>query len=235
LTEENLADMPENYRSYHENRIAELREDPKRIVLDEFHRTSKTSAVRDQVIVDMREGRKWNVQIALISQSIDDFDEIMVEFATSIFIMDAGPEQTIRKTTKIFGLSETAQNALRNHVHGPRAGGATFLAQFATKQGMNTQLLTATLGPIELWAFTTTAEDANIRNQLYQKIGPAETRRVLATLFPAGTITRYLADKLAQVKEEAGFIGEEAKASVLEQLIKDILEHYRQNPYFKHL
>ena len=47
--------------------------------------------------MDMREGRKWNVQIALISQSIDDFDDMMVEFATSIFIMDAGPEQAIVK------------------------------------------------------------------------------------------------------------------------------------------
>jgi intracellular multiplication protein IcmB len=235
LTEENLTDMPENYRSYHENRIAELREDPKRIVFDEFHRTAKTSAVRDQVIVDMREGRKWNVQVALISQSIDDFDEIMVEFATSIFIMDAGPEQTIRKTTKIFGLSETGQNALRNHVHGPRAGGATFLAQFATKQGMNTQLLTATLGPIELWAFTTTAEDANIRNQLYQKIGPAEARRVLAAVFPAGTVTKYIANRLMSIKEESGFVDEEVKVGVIEQLIKDIMTKYAENPYFKHL
>ena len=235
LTQENVSDMPENYRSYHENRISELKEDPKRIVMDEFHRTAKTSAVRDQVIIDMREGRKWNVQIALISQSIEDFDEIMVEFATSIFIMDAGPEQTIRKTTQIFGLSETAQNALRAHVHGPRPGGSTFLAQFATKHGINTQLLTATLGPIELWAFTTTAEDANIRNQLYQKIGPAEARRVLAVLFPAGTITKYIADKLVQLKEGTGFIGEEVKASILEQLVNDIMDRYSQNPYFKHL
>jgi len=235
LTQENLSDIPENYRSYHENRIAEIREDPKRIVFDEFHRTAKTASVRDQVIVDMREGRKWNVQVALISQSIDDFDEIMVEFATSIFIMDAGPEQTIRKTTQIFGLSETAQHALRTHVHGPRAGGATFLAQFATKQGINIQLLTATLGPIELWAFTTTAEDSNIRNQLYQKIGPAEARRVLAVLFPSGTVTKYISDKLISLKEEAGFIDEGMKVGVIEQLIKDIMDRYSQNPYFKQL
>ena len=84
--------------NYHQTRISEIREDPKRIVYDEFHRTSKAQAVRDQVIVDMREGRKWKVQIALISQSLDDFDSVMVEFATSVFIMDAGPEQAIRKT-----------------------------------------------------------------------------------------------------------------------------------------
>lgn len=235
LTEENLSDMPEAYHHYHQNRIAELKEDAKRIVFDEFHRTAKTSAVRDQVIVDMREGRKWNVQVALISQSIDDFDEVMIEFATSIFIMDAGPEQAIRKTTQIFGLSETAQNALRNYVHGPRAQGATFLAQFATKQGMNTQLLTATLGPIELWAFTTTAEDANIRNHLYRKIGPVEARRVLATLFPIGTATKYISEKLATLKEETGFIDEEVKLGIITQLIKDIMDRYSQNPNFRHL
>jgi intracellular multiplication protein IcmB len=235
LTEENLANMPEAYRSYHEQRIAEVREDPKRIVFDEFHRTAHTSAVRDQVVVDMREGRKWNVQIALISQSVEDFDEVMIEFATSIFIMDAGPEQAIRKTTKIFGLSETAQTALRNYVHGPRESGSTFLSQFATKDGMNTQLLTLTLGPIELWALTTTAEDVNIRNQLYRKIGPAEARRVLATLFPSGSATKYLSDKLAVLKQETGFIDEEMKIGVIDQLIKDIMDRYSENPDFKHL
>jgi intracellular multiplication protein IcmB len=235
LTEENLANMPEAYRNYHEQRIAEVREDPKRIVFDEFHRTAHTNAVRDQVVVDMREGRKWNVQIALISQSVEDFDEIMIEFATSIFIMDAGPEQAIRKTTKIFGLSETAQMALRNYVHGPRESGSTFLSQFATKDGMNTQLLTLTLGPIELWALTTTAEDVNIRNRLYRKIGPTEARRILATLFPSGSATKYLSDKLAVLKQETGFIDEEMKIGVIDQLIKDIMDRYSENPDFKHL
>lgn len=235
LTDENINDMPGVYRSYHEKRIAEIKEDPKRIVFDEFHRTSKTSAVRDQVIVDMREGRKWKVQVALISQSVEDFDPVMIEFATSIFIMDAGPEQAIRKTTEIFGLSETAQYALRSQVHGPRESGATFLAQFATKEGMNTQLLSSTLGPVELWAFTTTSEDSNIRNQLYVKIGPAEARRVLATVFPYGTATKYIEHRLANIKEKGGLIDEEVKGGVIDQLISDILEEYGKNPNFSHI
>lgn len=235
LTEENIADMPQVYHSYHQNRIAEIREDPKRIVFDEFHRTAHTPMVRDQVLVDMREGRKWKVQIALISQSLDDFDSVMVEFATSIFIMDAGPEQSIRKTTSIFGLSETAQYALRTQVHGPREGGATFLAQFATKEGMNTQLLTSTLGPVELWAFNTTAEDTNIRNQLYRKIGPTETRRVLATIFPGGSAAKYVETRLATLKEQGGLIDEEIKTGVIDQLVNTILEAYTQNPNFKWL
>ncbi len=228
LSEDSVTDMPEAYRKYHQARILEIREDPKRIVFDEFHRTAKAKAVRDQVIQDMREGRKWKVQIALLSQSLDDFDEVMVEFATSIFIMEAGPEQAVRKTAKIFGLSPTATAALKNRVHGPREGGATFLAQFATKDGMHTQLLTATLGPIELWALSTTAEDVNIRNQLYQRTGPRAARRILAKRFPAGTATKVLEDRYAEYKEEAGFIDDDTRSSIVQSLIAELIEEYHQ-------
>jgi len=235
LTEDNLSDMPEEYRDYHKTRITEIKEDPKRIVYDEFHRTAKAQAVRDQVIIDMREGRKWNVQIALLSQSIDDFDPVMIEFATSIYILDAGPATAIEKTVNTFGLSETAKTALKTRVHGPREGGATFLAQYATKQGINTQLLTLTLGPIELWAFSTTVEDANIRDQLYKHIGPSEARRVLATLFPNGTVTKVLEERLVDMQEEAGLISEEARVGVIDQLLRDILDGYSKNPDLKSL
>lgn len=235
LTEENVANMAEAYKLYHERRISEIREDAKRLVFDEFHRTAKTKAVRDQVIVDMREGRKWKVQVALLSQSVDDFDPIMIEFATSVFIMDAGPEQALRHTVEIFGLSKTAEQALRAEVHGPRAGGATFLAQFATKEGMNTQLLTSTLGPIELWAFNTTAEDSNVRNQLYHKIGPTEARRVLANIFPSGTVTKYIENKLFVVKEKGGLIDSGIKLGVIDELVNAIIDEYVKNPDVKHL
>lgn len=235
LTEDILGDISDAYREYHRQRISEIREDAKRIIYDEFHRTSKARAVRDQVILDMREGRKWNVQIALISQSLDDFDSVMVEFGTSIFIMDAGPEQSIRRSTEIFGLSETARIALKTRVHGPREGGATFLAQFSTKNGMNTQLLTSTLGPIELWAFSTTAEDARLRNKLYEKLGPKEARRVLSNLFPTGSVKSLIEKRLAQLKEKQGMIQEGDEVGMIDELLAEILLAYSKNPDVKSL
>lgn len=226
LTEENVEDFPKIYQEYHRQRILQIREDPKRIVMDEFHRTSKAQAVRDQVVVDMREGRKWKVQVALLSQSLDDFDSVMVEFATSIFIMDAGPQQAIDKSVKIFGLSETAKIALATRVHGPRAEGATFLAQFATKLGSNTQLCTSTLGPIELWAFNTTAEDARIRNALYKKIGAPQTRKLLATLYPSGSVAKVVEQRLAKRKESGEKLDDKATNSVIDELISEILATY---------
>lgn len=235
LVEESLGNIPAQYREYHKQRILEIREDHKRIVYDEFHRTSKSSAVREQVIIDMREGRKWKVQIALLSQGIDDFDPVMIDFATSIYIMDAGPSQAIERTTKVFGLSETAQVALRNRVHGPRQGGATFLAQFATKNGNNTQLLTLTLGPVELWAFSTTAEDASVRNHLYRHLGPAEARRLLAALFPGGSVAKEIETRLDTMKEKGGLIEEEDTTGVIDKLVEDILEAYSKDPNVKSL
>jgi intracellular multiplication protein IcmB len=236
LTSESLSGIDKVYHAYHEKRVNDIREDSKRLVLDEFHRTSKVQAVRDQVVQDMREGRKWNIQIALISQSLDDFDEVMVEFGTSIFIMDAGPEQAVAKTCKVFGLSNTAKLALKSSVHGPKAGGATFLAQFATKEGINVQLLTLTLGPIELWSFSTTAEDTYIRNKLYNLLGPAEARRVLANIFPAGSSTKYIESKLQALADDtSGIISADEQNDVLDGTVKDIMSSYKKNPNFKSL
>lgn len=235
LTEESMTSVPEQYRLYHSERVREIKDDPKRIVYDEFHRTSKSAAVRDQVIIDMREGRKWNVQISLLSQSLDDFDAIMVDFATSIYIMDAGPTQAIEKTAKIFGLSDTAKDALRTRVHGPREGGATFLAQYAIKSGWSVQLLTLTLGPIELWAFSTTPADASVRNQLYRHLGPAEARRFLALLFPNGSVTKEISVRLNALKEEVGLIEDEARLSVVDQFVNDLLDTYARDPNSKSL
>lgn len=233
LTEESLNNIPEQYKEYHKERVLEIREDPKRIVYDEFHRTAKSSAVREQVIIDMREGRKWKVQIALLSQAVDDFDSVMIDFSTAIYVMDAGPSQAVEKTTQIFGLSNTAKVALRNRVHGPRQGGATFLVQYATKGGVNVQLLTLTLGPVEVWAFSTTAEDASVRNQLYRHLGPAEARRLLASLFPNGSVAKEIEMRLAAMRETTGLIEDEAKISVLEQLVADILNAYSKDPNIK--
>ncbi len=234
LSQDNLNDIPVAYHGFHGERIKEIREDAKRIVFDEFHRTSKALAVRNQVLMDMREGRKWKVQVCLLSQALEDFDPVMVEFGTSVFILDAGPKTAIEKSVKTFGLSKTDEIALSTRVHGPRAGGATFLAQFATKSGIYTQLYTLTLGPIELWAFNTTAEDAFIRNELYKKIGPEKARRILAKLYPGGSAASFVATRLEQRKGTSGTSGllqdpEKEKGSILDEMVKEILLFAQNN------
>jgi intracellular multiplication protein IcmB len=230
LNKDAVVNMSEKYLAHHQKRAAEIKEDQKRIVFDEFHRTAKSDAVRDQVIVDMREGRKWRVQVCVISQDLNDFDDQIVKFATSTFIMDAGPEQAIQETTERFGLSKTAQIALRQSVRGPREGGATFLGQFATKAGNHMQLLTLTLGPAELWAFSTTSEDVLVRSALYEAFGPKEARRVLSNLFPSGSASKYIQSKLNKEAGNTGVISENEKKSAVASVIDSIMKAYQENP-----
>jgi intracellular multiplication protein IcmB len=233
LSPDNLNDIPQEYHAFHGERIREIREDAKRIVFDEFHRTSKAAAVRNQVLMDMREGRKWKVQVCLLSQALDDFDPVMVEFGTSVFILDAGPKTAIEKSVATFGLTATDEIALTSRVHGPRAGGATLLAQFATKAGIYTQLYTLTLGPIELWAFNTTSEDAYIRNALYQKIGPKKSRQTLAKLFPSGSAAAVVVERLENRKGKASQQGliadaDKERGSILEEMVAEILAYHNK-------
>ena len=141
--------------------------------------------------------------------------------------MEAGPEQAIRRTAGVFGLSDTAQRALKTRVHGPREDGSTFLAQFATKSGMNTQLLTSTLGPVELWALNTTADDVQVRNQLYKRVGAKVARSLLAQHFPSGSAVKAIETLLSEYKSDGGYIDDEVRSSMSQKIVDDIVATYR--------
>lgn len=215
LIPEVVRDMPEKYRPYHSKRIQDIREDVKRLCFDEFHRTSSSKAVREQIVRDMREGRKWNVQVTLASQSIDDFDQVMIEFATSVFILKVPNPEAAAKTAAMFKLSDAARVALERDVRGPRKGGGTILAWFATKDGTTLQLLTNTVGPIELWAFSTTVEDVAIRRRLYELMPPSLARRKLARAYPGGSAKEDVDRRKAMLREDA-------ESGVLDEIVREV-------------
>lgn len=214
--------FPERYRGHHAARIRRIREVPKRIVYDEFHRTKASPMIRDQVLIDMREGRKWGVHIALISQLLDDFDKDMVDMATGIWIMGVGNPRAANIARDIFGLSSTATRILNRELNGPQEGGAPFLAVLQLKDGKHEHLLVNTLGPMEMWAFSTTAEDAAIRNQLYSRIGPEETRKRLARRYPNGTAIHDIETRIARMTEIEG-AETDAKDGIISQIVEEII------------
>ena len=224
ITPENIPST--KYKAYHKKRIEEIKEDFKRLCFDEFHRTSKSQMVRDQVIVDMREGRKWNMDITLASQSIKDFDDTMKSFATSIFIMDSGNEKDIEELINTFGMDDPAEKwyLQKGRVHGPRGGRpGVFMAKFMTNTGKYTQLLSAYIGAIEMWALSTTAEDASVRNKLYEKIGPSDARKLLAKEFPTG-IKKYIEQRRENMKNTGSYTDDDSNIynQVVEELLKKI-------------
>lgn len=215
------------YKVYHKKRAEDIKEDYKRLCFDEFHRTSKSQMVRDQIIVDMREGRKWKIDVTLASQALKDFDETMCSFTTSIFVMDGGTEQDIEELVETFGMDDPAEKwALqKGKVHPPRNGPGVFMAKFFTNSGKYTQLLQAYVGPIEMWALNTTAEDAAIRNKMYEKIGPVNARKILAKEFPRG-VAKYIAMRRENLRN-TGMMSADDDSNIYNQIIDELLSKYK--------
>jgi len=221
--------MPEKYRPYHEERFRDIREAPKRLCFDEFHRTSKTQSVRSQVVRDMREGRKWGVQIVLASQLLEDFSNDMVDMATGVWICGtAVSERAIVATAERFGLSDTARWVMRYRLTGPRSSGAPVLLLLSTNEGRYEQHLINTLGPIELWALSTSREDVDLRNRLYDVLGAPMARRILSRFFPGGSARQEIRRRVVHLTE-AGRIEEAGTNQVINALADELIKTVREN------
>ncbi len=223
LGPDSLRHINEKYRPFHEARLRDIRECPKRLCFDEFHRTSKTNAVRAQVVRDVREGRKWGVQIVLASQLLDDFSTDMIDLATGVWICGtAVSERAINDTAERFGLSDTARWVMRYRLTGPRPSGAPVLLLLSTNEGRYEQHLVNTLGPIELWALSTSTEDVDLRNKLYDALGAAYGRYILAHFFPGGSARQEIRRRVVQ-RTERGEVESGATSVVIKELAQEMI------------
>lgn len=216
LSKEILDLCPPQYRTYHQARIDDVFEDMKGLCVDELHRTGGKKAFRKLLSLDRREGRKWNIRVSLASQYMADFDtdgESITESAFSVYIMNAGTTESQHKAQDLFGLSDSAIERLNKDVRGP----GKFLVWHQIKTGVITQVLHNAPGPIELWAFSTTAEDVGLRRRLTEQMRPALARKILAEEFPSGTAAPYLEQRK---KELSADDSEGAIAIVAKELLK---------------
>lgn len=176
------------YKNYHSDRINKIKEDKKRLSIDEFHRANSPE-VSQQVQIYMREGRKWNTEMILASQSITDFSDPLIELATTIFILSAGKNMVIDNIVQKVGIDDEAEiGILKNGLRGPSGGnGNIFMAKFVTKRGGFTQLLNNKMGPIQIWSLSTTVDDVKVRDIVFEKVGSNIGRKILADAYPNGS------------------------------------------------
>jgi len=229
MSSDTLQNVPEKFRDYHEKRLQDIGENPKRLCYDEFHRTSSSASVRSQIIRDVREGRKRGVQIVLTSQLLDDFDKDMVDLATGVWILGTAiSDKAVDDVQDRFGLTDTARNIIRFKLTGPKAIGAPMLFVLGTNEGRYEQHLYNTLGPIELWALSTSAEDVAIRSRLYAKLGAGRARLILAANYPSGSarseIRRRILDRADQNEGQASALN-----AIVEELVEELVEDSKKN------
>ncbi len=223
INEEALQQMAPKYRPYHEKRLQDFAETPKRLCYDEFHRTSSSKSVRNQLVRDVREGRKRGIQIILASQMLQDFDNDMVDLATGIWVLGAAiSDNAVDAVQKRFGLTDTARWILRHRITGPKAGGAPMLLVLGTTEGRCEQHLINTLGPIELWAFSTSVEDVLVRNKLYTRLGAAQARRLLAANFPGGSARTEIRRRVVSLSEK-GDVDNSTISAIIDQIVEEMV------------
>ena len=216
------ARMPERYRAWHVGRLREIRESPKRLAFDEFHRTGGAGAVRAQVERDVREARKLRVQLCLASQRIEDFGAALTELANRYWVLGAGgKDREIEALSSLFSLSATLRDAVRFQLTGPGEYGAPALLISSDRRGRFEQVVVNGPGPVELWALTTAPRDVALRERLYDSLAPAHARRVLARHFPSGSARERIAREL---RAAGGGAGEGAsERSVLDRMAAELV------------
>lgn len=179
-----------DYYDYHSARITRLQSLVKLMEYDEFHRTKDVGFVRDQIVKDFREGRKYNIMNFLASQSINDFDDDMFTFSSGVWILGCDDDKERRTVVERLNLSSAARYKLYHSLNGPSpdGSGAPFLVVLKVRDGYpHEHFLKNTPGPLLTWAFSTTAEDTALRDMLYKRMPPNDVRMVLSKRFPRGS------------------------------------------------
>lgn len=211
----------EKYTAYHQRRNNIIKEIFKLLAYDELHLTGGSDAVRQQLINDMRLGRKSKIRVTLASQLVEDFDEEMLKLASSIYILKASNEDDIELAKKKFRLSAAAADVIWRHLNGPRPEGANFLGIFTTKDGRYAQLLTNTIGTIKRWALSTTGEDMGLRRRMYAELGVRRGLETLVRWFPRGTA-------IPEIKRRGLNMGQEDFVGAIDSIFREIIDHEGQ-------
>ena len=227
IGEDALAAIPEPYRDWHAARLRDIRESPKRLCYDEFHRTAGAPAVRAQVERDVREARKLRVRIVLASQRLEDFGGALAELANRYWILGSGGKaREADALAAMFSLGDTLSDVIRYRLTGPGRDGAPALLIASGAGGRFEQLVVNTPGPVELWALTTSPADVALRRRVHALLPPALARAALARAFPAGTARPRIESELARL-DAPGAGRAASEEAVLDRLADEVA---RANP-----
>lgn len=219
FSEEDIPRCPERYRAHFAKVVARSNRVPKRFCADEFHRTSKSISAREGVLVLIREGRKWRLETILASQLLNDFDENMINLATTILILGCGNDGA-EETARTFGLGDAGRAHLMHSLKGPGPGGSNFIGVFQTKDAKHTALLTLSLSPMELWAYNTTAVDRNVRDALYKVLPVMDALSLLSHVFPRGSVQDEI-DRKVNMRVAKGYA--ESSADPISEIVDELV------------
>jgi intracellular multiplication protein IcmB len=222
--------VPERYRAYHQQRVQQMWQSVKYMIYDEYHNASGIEELQQLVCADLRQGRKYQVVAMLSSQYLEDFPKQVCDAANTYFILGTGSETSLTEVQERFGLSSSEVNVIRRKLTGPDPEkGAPVFAYFKTKRGKLSQLLYNSVGPLELWAYTSSGADDALRKRLAARIGMRETLEYLAWKFPYdGAARNYIEAEKTKLNAKDDEQDERVYDTVANRLVDEAVERIAQ-------
>lgn len=191
------------YHPLHKVRLEQLDQEVKTKVYDELHNAAKVPFIFPMLETQDREQRKFGVRTVLSSQYVRDFPEAILRSANSLFMMEVDPDDE-KLLVERFKVPMVTIRTFQRTGSGPASDGSgvPFLGVFRIKgSGTLARILKNALGPLELWALNSSPADSALRRLLYEALGGATARAVLAEAFPQGTAEKLIALRQKQAGE----------------------------------
>lgn len=210
--------VPKKYKEYHRRWIEKEHVRLKRLCMDEFHTTNGNDSILNQVHMDCRTGRKYNVVVTLVSQRDADFSETLRELATTTMIMGGSSSATRNKQIKEYDLDADTGYALKNFLNAPNRNGSSMIIFGSAKSGNFTQMIYYLLPPIIMWGMATTTEDVALRDYTIMREGDyIKAMTKLSYVFRQGT------SKSIYESYKNNFIGEVPKNSSVDNEVARLI------------
>lgn len=162
------------------------------------------------------------MQLGFASQRLSDIGESIIAQSTGRFVLRAGDQRELEEIVKRFDLSDASAKIVRYRLTGPKKSGAPFLAILQAGDALYEQLLLNSLGPVELWALSTTPGDTSLRNRLYARIGFSEGLRRLAKVFPSGSALDEI-ERRTKARLKKGDAADRIEAGVVDELADELI------------
>lgn len=162
------------------------------------------------------------MQLGFASQRLSDFSDGIIAQSTGRFVLGADDQKERDGIIERFGLSEASAKVVRMRLTGPNRDGAPFLAIFRAEQAHYEQMLINSLGPIELWALSTTPGDTSLRNRLYAQVGFSEGLRRLSRVFPKGSAMEEI-ERRTKARLRKGDAADRVEAGVVDELADELV------------
>ena len=182
---------PPMYHKYHNKNIDINKTLVKKICIDEFHNAAKIPSFVSQVVTDMREGRKWKLEIVLASQFYTDFTDEIINAATTIQILSGG--DVYDEIGDKFKLNRATRQVVKSRLNGATDFGVPYIFKVITKAGTFVQFLYNSMCPLEILSYSTTAEDNQLLDEVSKLIGYLAAVNEISSKYPKG-FKRHLED-----------------------------------------